>query len=158
MKVQVDDRMLRWPRQTNVDYEKELAWYQICAHLERCIRPNYIEKDKVDQKFSLFQPGFSSTGWLCWCKDWQKSDIEKEVGIGVSFYFKTMKQLFLLFILCSILSIPQYFFLYKSDKSVTFHSGPEFGFDAMLGNLGWNKYIYSKQTNATTDDEGYPVY
>jgi len=92
---------------------------------------------------------WTATGWFGWGSR-GKGDQDQELSLGVCFYFRTMKQLFFLMLVCTLLSIPQYFFLFKRDKSVTYHAGPEFGFDAMLGNLGWNQYIFeSISYNAT---------
>jgi hypothetical protein len=45
-------------------------------------------------------------GWFCWCDHCKKSDFKDEVGVGVSLYFKTMKQLIIFFAICSVLSFP----------------------------------------------------
>lgn len=101
-------------------------------------------QDKKDEnKFTMCQPGSSNTGWFCWCEKAKKSDFEDSVGVGVSLYFKSMKQMIILFVVATILSLPQYFFLYKSDAS---KRSTEFGFQAMLGNLGWTKIIYPSTT------------
>jgi len=91
----------------------------------------------------------SNTG--CFCPEkcgCPKSDFTKDVGTGVTLYFKTMKQLILFFFVCTVLSMPQFICLFKSDSNLR---TPEFGADYMLGSLGWNIEIFGN----TTQSDGF---
>lgn len=54
------------------------------------------------------------TGWHCSCKTWRDSDI-RDLGVGISVYFKFLKYMMLLFLWFGFLSIPAYFLYYTGN-------------------------------------------
>ena len=67
-------------------------------------------------KFKPFSPCFSSTGWFCTCCC-RQSKIQRELGVGVSIYFKQLKNLVIILFLCTLLSLPAYA-LFWSGRSL----------------------------------------
>ena len=56
-------------------------------------------------------------GWHMPFEKWRESDI-RQLGVGISVYFKLLKFLSVLFLWFSILSIPAYIFYYSgSDQA-----------------------------------------
>jgi len=62
-------------------------------------------------KYPLFG---TKTGWHCCSKSMRESDL-RQLGVGITVYFKLLKFLMLLFLWFSFLSIPSYFFYYTSN-------------------------------------------
>ncbi|CDW73927.1 UNKNOWN [Stylonychia lemnae] len=57
----------------------------------------------------------SNTGWHCVCKSCKHSDL-REMGVGVTVYFKMLKFLMILFLWFSFLSLPAYLFYYNGNE------------------------------------------
>lgn len=55
------------------------------------------------------------TGWYCLCKSWRKAEI-RELGIGMSIYFKFLKYFMFVFLLMTALSIPSLYIYYHGDQ------------------------------------------
>ncbi len=80
--------------------------------LER-LQSNYYERHMTINKSSY--PLFSTnTGWHCRGKKWRKSDI-RELGVGISIYFKFLKFMMCLFLWFTFLSLPAYFFYFNGS-------------------------------------------
>jgi hypothetical protein len=58
----------------------------------------------------------SKTGWHCGCKSARKSDI-RDMGVGISVYFKMLKFLMILFLWFTFLSIPAYIFYSTGNEA-----------------------------------------
>ena len=96
-------------------------------------------KDET-HKYPLFG---TSTGWHCCSKSTRKSDL-RQLGVGITVYFKLLKFLMLLFLWFSFLSIPSYFFYYTANPTTDQALG---NFQVALtvfslGNLGQCKLSY----------------
>ena len=79
---------------------------------------------------------FSKTGWHCSSKSWRDSDI-RDMGVGISCYFKFLKFMMMLFLWFSILSIPAYFFYIEGNLSGVRDSSVKYALSALtLGNIG----------------------
>ena len=93
---------------------------------------------KARAVYKKFPSCRTSTGWFIeWCCFSRESDIEENLGIGVSIYFKQVKSLICMLFVCTLLSLPSYF-LFWSARS---HLNPaddfnEFILALSLGSLG----------------------
>ena len=81
-------------------------------------QPNQSKEKKskkaMGSKFRKFSVCGTATGWFCSCCC-RKSNIQRELGVGVSIYFKQLKNLMMIFFLCTILSVPA-FILFWSGR------------------------------------------
>lgn len=155
MQRRQEERTLGWAYESKIEKVNDLAEQGVCEGdngVLECIEKPFaalekrvgkpIDEKKQKQRFSMCQPGFSAMGWFCCCEKAKKSDLSEEVGLGISIYFKTVKQLILLFLICSILSVPQFVCLFKTEVS------GEFGYQFMLGNLGTTQTIHANTTKS----------
>ena len=79
---------------------------------------------------------FTRTGYHCFCKSWRRSDI-RDMGVGISVYFKFLKFMMLLFLWFSFLSIPAYFFYLSGNQSGVPDTTIKYALSApTLGNIG----------------------
>lgn len=67
----------------------------------------------------------------------RESDIEENLGIGVSIYFKQVKSLICMLFVCTLLSLPSYYIFWSARS----HDNPADGFNELilalsLGSLG----------------------
>ena len=70
--------------------------------------------------FSKFPLCKTSTGWFCSCHRcccFRRSKIQENLGVGVSIYFKQLKNLIILMCICTLLSMPA-FVLFWSGRSL----------------------------------------
>ena len=63
---------------------------------------------------SLYSCCGTSTGWYCLCKSLRKADI-RELGIGMSIYFKFLKYMMCVFFFLTVLSIPTVILFYNAN-------------------------------------------
>lgn len=84
------------------------------ARTKTTVTKNGYEK-VVSRRYSLC----TATGWFLPCTTLNKSDLSEELGLGLSLYFKTIKQLIIFFILCTILSIPSFVFFSTGQDEIT---------------------------------------
>lgn len=90
-----------------------------------------------DQQMKEFQVCGSRIGWFCCCEGSGESLLRNEVGLGIDLYFKTMKQLVIFFVLCTLLSIPSFiFFASGADTPSAWQDSKSFFSSFTLGNLG----------------------
>jgi len=100
-------------------------------------------------KFEKFPACGTSTGWFinCFCCSRvccsRQSDIEQELGVGVSIYFKQLKNMIVMLYLFTLLSLPAYALFWsgktlnnpikQAEKSMSF---PNFVATISLANVG----------------------
>jgi len=78
----------------------------------------------------------AKTGWHCACKRMRESDF-REMGVGISVYFKFLKFMMLLFLWFTVLSIPAYFFYYTGNQTPVQKKDLNYALSALtLGNIG----------------------
>ncbi|CDW91797.1 UNKNOWN [Stylonychia lemnae] len=78
----------------------------------------------------------TKTGWHCACKSWRDSDI-RELGVGISVYFKMLKFFMVLMLWFAFLSIPSYFLYYTGNETEEKSNSIKFFLSAFsLGNIG----------------------
>ena len=70
-----------------------------------------IQKKTVYSRIPLCGKG-SHVGWFCPKKELRQSDIAEDLGLGITLYFKTIKQLILFFLVCTELSLPSFAFFW----------------------------------------------
>lgn len=67
----------------------------------------------------------------------RQSDIAEELGLGITLYFKTIKQLILFFLVCTVLSLPSFAFFWTGRQGSTVWKDSKVFFSTFtLGNLG----------------------
>ena len=101
-------------------------------------------KDETDQaheefEYSKFPVCSTNTGWFLCCNQYTHSDIADELGLGMSIYFKQLKNLILMLLVCTILSIPSYVLFWSGTPSANKFAieDPKVFFSTFtLGNLG----------------------
>ena len=65
------------------------------------------EVSQLETVFEEYPVIRTNTGWFTQCgKCERKSDIEADLGLGVTIYFKQLKMLVVMFLICTVLSIP----------------------------------------------------
>lgn len=102
----------------------------------RRIKEQKNSKKDVFVHFPICGNG-SHSGWFCPCRKAMKSDLAERLGIGMVLYFKTLKQLIIFLILCTILSIPSFVFFWSGRQgSTVFRDSKVFFSTFTLGNLG----------------------
>lgn len=63
--------------------------------------------------------------------------VQEELGLGISVYFMTLKQMIIFFVICTVLSIPSFVFFSAGTKGDDLLKDSQVFFSAMtLGNLG----------------------
>ena len=98
--------------------------------------PRRVEQGKR-MKFSWCG---TSTGWYCCCRCGRNSDL-RELGAGITVYFKMLKYLMCLFLWFSFLSVPAYFFYYTGNESGVQDKSIKYYLSALsLGNIGSCNY------------------
>ena len=113
----------------------------------RHVSVNKQGKDKVngtlenekEYEYSKFPICKTNTGWFLCCNQYTHSDIADELGLGMSIYFKQLKNLVLMLAICTILSLPSYVLFWSGDPSNNKFSieDPKAFFSTFtLGNLG----------------------
>ena len=99
------------------------------------LKSNYYDRHlTMNQKLYPFCS--TRTGWHCSCPKFRQSDI-RELGVGVSVYFKFLKFMMCLFLWFTFLSLPAYFFYFNGTQSDKFNSKFQYVLSAFtVGNLG----------------------
>ena len=91
-----------------------------------------------ETKFKKFSLCGTSTGFFCQCLCCRRrqSQIVQSMGVGVSIYFKQLKNLMIIFAICTLLSMPAYVLFWSgkvlNNPDVTAEEG-----------LSFNKFIAS---------------
>lgn len=99
-----------------------------------------------DMSYEKFPVCGTRTGFFaggCCGENAEKSDIEGELGLGISIYFKQLKCLILFCFLCTLISIPSYFIFVTgeqlgSQEAVRSSGLSNFFTRFSLGNVGEN--------------------
>lgn len=91
--------------------EKRTSQYQSAN------RRKTARKIARETKYETFSICTTSTGWFCrCCRCVNKSDVAGELGVGVSVYFKQLKNLVVILLICTILSMPAYVLFYSGHS------------------------------------------
>jgi hypothetical protein len=113
------------------DAENDLSYTDMIKAIEKK-QPCRI----VNGKPALYSWCGSRTGWHCACKKMRQSDI-REMGVGISVYFKMLKFLMCLFLWFSFLSIPAYVFYSTGNEAGLKDTSIKYVLSALsLGNIG----------------------
>ena len=120
-----------------MQYEMNKRHLRIEEYKEFTDSAGKIHRQRKYKSFPLCGDG-SHSGWFCSCKSARSSNFAKPLGLGITLYFKTVKQLTLFFLACTILSIPSYCFFWNGDKADNYakHDAKQFFSLFTLGNLG----------------------
>lgn len=103
--------------------------------LER-LNENYQANHFLNKELKPYPLCSTRTGWHCSSNKWRESDL-RELGVGVTIYFKFLKFMMCLFIWFTFLSIPAYFFYFNGSESDKYTSKLQYVLSAFtLGNLG----------------------
>lgn len=81
----------------------------------------------------------TKTGWFHCSKEYTHSDIDDELGLGISIYFKQLKALLLMLFVCFLLSIPSMVLFWNggyNDVSEGFRDAKSVVAAFTLGNIG----------------------
>ena len=92
--------------------------------------------------YTKFPVWGTNTGWFHCSADYTVSDIAEELGIGISIYFKQLKCLVFMLLVCTILSIPSYvmFWYGEAQFSNGIQASKSFFASLTLGNLGQSQF------------------
>jgi hypothetical protein len=106
------------------------------------------EKDSENAQYKRFpicgKGGHS--GWFCPCERARHSDLSEELGLGITLYFKTLKQLVIFMILCTLLSIPSFAFYWTGRQGSNVWKDSKVFFSTFtLGNLGQSSNACTKE-------------
>lgn len=123
-------------RRESVQWEADASnglSYQRMMHKVSLRHPRKL-KDNQRIPYSLCG---TSTGWYCLCKRLRKAEI-RELGIGMSIYFKFLKYMMTVFFLLTLFSIPTMIIFYNSNTPDDFGKLPlnKKMFSFSLGNIG----------------------
>jgi hypothetical protein len=123
--------MTRTTIKWNKDAENGLS-YSKMKHVLSLRHPRKVVKG---ERKSLSWCG-SSTGWHCCCKRMRNSDI-RDLGVGISVYFKFLKFIICLYLWFAILSLPAYLLYYSGNETGTQYKSIKYVLSAFsLGNIG----------------------
>lgn len=113
------------------DAENDLSYTEMLKTVERK-QPRRL----VDGKLVPHSWCGSRTGWHCGCKSARKSDI-RDMGVGISVYFKLLKFLMALFLWFTILSIPAYLLFSNGNEAGVQDTSVQYLLSSLsLGNIG----------------------
>lgn len=98
---------IRWAN----DAENKLSYTKMMHVYNQRHPSRVINGHRVPHKCCV-----ARTGWHCICKSMRTSDI-RDLGVGISVYFKFLKFMMLLFLWFTFLSLPAYFFYYTGNES-----------------------------------------
>lgn len=90
-------------------------------------------------EYAKFPVCKTRTGWFHCSTDYTHSDIAEELGLGISIYFKQLKALVIMLLVCVLLSIPSFIlFVNGSYNDISESSSNTKSFFAAftLGNIG----------------------
>jgi hypothetical protein len=115
---------------------KERDLRQVRVLVEQDPNNNNENSEAKYKKFPICGKGGHS-GWFCPCEKASHSELSEELGLGITLYFKTLKQLVIFMILCTILSIPSFAFYWTGRQGTTVWKDSKVFFSTFtLGNLG----------------------
>ena len=100
---------------------------------------NGASKIQEEYEYSEFPVCSTETGWFLCCNQYSHSQIADELGLGMSIYFKQLKNLTLMLIICTLLSLPAYVLYWsgnRSNNSFSIEDPKAFFSTFTLGNLG----------------------
>lgn len=81
----------------------------------------------------------TKTGWFHCSTEYTHSEIDDELGLGISIYFKQLKALVIMMTVCSLLSIPSLVLFWNgdyNDASEGFRDTKSYFAALTLGNIG----------------------
>ena len=114
---------------------------------------------KESHQYVKFPICSTKTGWFHCSTDYTTSDIADELGIGISIYFKQLKALVIMLVVCTLLSIPSFVLFWHgsyNDISEGMRDTKSLLASVTLGNLGQRSYFqcksYSLEQMRTTVD------
>ena len=113
-----------------------------------------MTRDMNYEKFPICSTNTGFFGGGC-CENIEKSDIEGELGLGISIYFKQLKVLIIFCFLCTLVSIPAYFIFATGEQlgsreAVRTSGLSNFFTRFSLGNVGENQqnWVFVKQNQS----------
>lgn len=111
-----------------------------CSKMEHVVSSRHPRYIRPDGKRAAHSCCGAKTGWHCSCKNWRNSEI-REMGVGISVYFKFLKFMMILFLWFTFLSIPAYVLFLTGNQSGVQEINVKWALSApTLGNIGQCKY------------------
>lgn len=106
-----------------------------------------LELKQEINKYVHFEICKTKTGWFHCSTEFTHSDIDDELGLGISIYFKQLKALIIMLVVCCLLSTPSLVLFWNGDyNDVTegLRDSKSFFAAFTLGNIGQRSALQCK--------------